>query len=254
MRIDHRSMVQTLVKHRVALICVAAFLVAVGSYAVWSKVAWDAYKTTYEKQVTTTKRETEAALSLPSGDNEERQKKIQAFERVAAPAQKDDMCYIHPLVAWQQHVFDDLSKRQQACALHGKSLKEVRQRVDAIISYIKNERALSDILSKTKTVEVTEATMEPQTALWTEAVSKINALSVHSQFISVKERALEKTRQVESAWKEALEAHKAQNRANYEAAQSTLVKAYASLSGINDEDSKQFTKLVTAFSDSYRRL
>lgn len=257
-RITWPSVSHSICAHRVVIAIIAAVVLLVGAYALWSKHTWDEYETRYEGWHIALRDQVNATLALPTTTDKERLTKLTALKKTSDTimSSKTSLCNANILVNWQQFI-EMLRMRWHECQKTVTTSVTFNQKMQATITYLEYEQALAKVIGEIPSKsELTEADWGAQADTWHNAVVRIEKLPSNTDFAPTKQIARETVLKIDAAWKEVLAAHTAKDKARYLKAQGQLADAYNSLENIAVVGAKQFKiilgPLQTAYKDAFK--
>lgn len=244
-------------KHRRGVIGVAiALLITLlfVLYIAWSMQAWATYKTTYTTWQYDLRTDVDGTLKLPVATQEGRLQKMSELRKVAetiSSAEKS-LCSVHPAASWQ-HFISSLKTREEECKEYLQNATTFNQKLEVAIRYLENDQALAKIIASApnSAEKIKDDAWEVQVTAWRNVGTNIEKLPVGTDFTPVKNSAKEAAKGIEAAWQGVIDAHKAKDKAKYEAAHTALTEAYNTLAAISTRGAEQFKPLAEALQAAY---
>lgn len=238
---------------------VAALMLLLVGYSLWSMTTWNAYRTSYENWQKELRTGVDAAIVLPVTTSAERAKKKTAFKDTSNKinSAQQSLCQVSGIVAWQ-HAVGDFRQREEACRQIVGQADTFGKKIQETTIYLEHEQTLAAAIAaalKTSEGKVTEATWGSQVETWQTAEKTITKIpSPEALFIPVKTSALEKIKAIETAWGEVIAAHTAKDKAKYTEAQAKLATAYEALPSLAATSTQQLTVVTQSLQLAYVQL
>lgn len=235
------------------IIGVTLFCLILGGYAFVSVRYWQDYDHRAEEKYQQIKDKTKKALALSAASQEEKNKKLIAFEEITHSITRyDSSCTVDWLFSWQQQL--PVSKiKVEKCKKIAERLMRFSGLLVRTVEYIKAEKMLSTILTEaSKTgMSVADSDMQQLLQQWTNAVKTIEGQTGPSDFKKTKESALQSARSVQMAWQGLIEAGTSKDRTKYEQAIIRLATTYDALGQIAQTSQQQLEVILAELDRSF---
>lgn len=244
-----------LTKGRIVVLSITILLILVGAYVYSSFRVWENYENSYTTLRQDIGQDIDAALQLSAVSSDDRLKKIVALEEVTTTiSDKQSICDMPGVFSWQRSI-GGLGSRTDTCNETIDAMTEYGGSLNRAVVYLKAEREIASIIGAAATnSKQTEKTLDTQLTAWTKAVSDIGVVQAPEEFISTKEYALKYASKMESAWKDVIAAHKAQNKSKYLKAYADLVGAHEMLATLASKSQDGFTIITKELQTRYDAL
>lgn len=235
---------------------IAAVLLAVGGYVLWSGASWSSYRESYSSWKREAKTGVDAALNLPNTTTKQRADKLQAFtnKAVALTNSAEAQCKPNGMVGWQESINGTYKQWRQECEADAAAMAALNGQLAAASAYLKSEHTLASALSVALAAtdsKVNEKSFSTVLTKWKTASAAVKSLEAPPAFMPVKAKAQKTVDNVTVAWQALVKAHAAKNEADYNKAVQALSGAYSSIDGIETASANEFAKLATALQVSY---
>ncbi|HJP81144.1 MAG TPA: hypothetical protein VJ841_01980 [Candidatus Saccharimonadales bacterium] len=237
--------------YRLLLVIGVPVILLVGSMVV-SVLVWNGYRNTYLNQKDIVHSRLDRALGLPSSNTEEKAKKLDALSD-SAKNLHDYHCDLMDLLRWEAQIVPLYKSWLDECSSVDHKLESLAGALDDFISYMKNDQELSAILQPLldQSRDVIEKDFSTRYDVWQKAAQQIGGIKEANSFIPIKGVASEAGNGVAGAWKGLVDANNAKDDSSYEAARTTLIKAYSDLGAIKSELDRRTPGIIKAVGDLY---
>lgn len=244
-----------LISPRVLIVSVFVFAGLLAAiYGLISAQKWSSFHTNYQQNLSMIKQNLDTALAMPAVSNDEQTQKIVALEKIPKAIDQVMQCNEGMLFGWQSAYISSLKNWGNECDTQTNRLVTLRSAVNRLTQYVKNEQAMSQILRSPLSINtVTETAITGQEATWHTTVASLTSMPVTGDFSAVKSKAISAVAAIDAAWSALMTATKQQNRQAYMAAEMNLQSAYASFTGVSDQNKVAFATLTSVFQQAYKQ-
>lgn len=147
-----------------------------------------------------------------------------------------------------KNVMFNLSDAKKQCGETHKKLSAIETSLQKIQERVKDDQSLAQVLAPVKSADVKDPAK--QLEAWTTVVNSAAKATVSQDGVGFKSHLLAAAISYRDAWKELVEADKAQNKANYDAAIKKIDTAKDELAKVAGEQTTAFKKSLVEFKQS----
>lgn len=243
-------------RHKKQCIIVAILGIAIlaGMYVFASIKNWESYEQQNAHYMTDAQQKVDQALAKVGQDNLKSDEKMRQFDHLSAFLKEGDRrCESNFLFSWQQALPIN-GARIETCQNQSKRLSSLRSSLDIVTAHLKNEQELTALIVTASGAKANPGEAEWPIILeqWAVAEDQLRTKKVTKTFESTKAMGIGKMQAVRSAWQALIDANKAKDRAEYEAAAASLAQSYGALVEITQAAEVSLTPLVANFNQAYK--
>lgn len=242
-------------KRRVIILVssISAVLLLIAAYIIYSAISWNDAQKTAASVRTDTKAVIDKRLggaTAPTNIEVE----LTSITKEYKASTVGDSCDLPFLVRWQEVLWftQDATTR---CQNENKDAREVLAKLDALRVYVVQSNMIAKKMADTaKNANDKKLNFADAKTVWQSAVTNIETQSVDSSVLSARTSAVDAAKGIIAAYDGVQEAEKSQDRTKYDAAITTLGKAYDAASKVTESTKSQYSELLNQFMNAYKRL
>lgn len=230
------------------------FVVAVGSYTLWSRHTWAQYTPRHTQWHQAIKSDVGKVIELPVASEKDQDALLVRLESLSRriSSEQASMCEVPAVVSWQQRFIAGYRDMQTACGKMVAGVALFQKQLTTVTTYIADDRKLAVISAKAvPPSEASDDVWGAQVELWGRVADEVKHLSVSAAFKPTQQVAVERMTAVKAAWQELIAAHQLKDKVKYVAAQSALGASYDGLDTITLDDTKHLSALTDELSAAY---
>lgn len=232
---------------------IAVLLIVI--YVLFSIYSWQSLAKDRSEKYNQLQNLTDKALTFSIKNPTEKAKKLLTLEDLNTTIGKElSRCDVGFLLSWQQ-LFPSYKQEIDACQKNSDNLSLFKQRLVAVVAYLKNEQTVGEIITKAASTKQDTAQDDWPGIIkqWEDATKSLRQLGVEKSFSPTKDLAVQKVGSIEETWKSLASANQAKDRAKYEEAVSSLSKAYDELNAVSQSSEKGLQAHVGELEAAYRQ-
>lgn len=228
------------------LIIAAGIAILVGiliGVAFWAKGAAESGATTSIKTAHTNVSDSLKTLNAKLIDTKlSSNDKVKAFDELEKSITKaeSDVCSTE-----SKNIMYGLSNAKNRCDDVKKKLSNIKTSAQNIAESAKDDQTLAQVLAPIKTADATSPAK--QLEAWTTVSTNVTKVTTSNASNSIKKQLTDISSAYKTAWQELVDADKAQNKANYDAAVKKLDTAKDALSKVASDQTTAFKTSLTQF-------
>lgn len=235
----------------VIIISVIVFL-ALGTYATLSYLSWRDFDQNSQVGATSLKTAIDASLGSEKTTTTSPASQIDSFVADFNKTYGDNPCQISQWYSWQT-VLPYLRTMRTTCDDRFKVALEVIENLKPISQFLKDEKRAADLF--TASIDATKAPTDYASAstVWKNTAESA-LLSTNTNFKLVTSKSIEVALAISVAYANLQSAVSNEDKAGFDTATTALQTAYSSIEPLKTTLSDERTKLITTFTDSYKKL
>lgn len=233
---------------------VAALVIAlIAAYVIYSVIAWNTAQKAASSARTDIKSVIDTRLgsaSAPTNGEVE----LTTITKDYKASTVGDHCDLPVLVAWQEALW--FTKDATAhCQSENKEAREVLIKLDSLRVYtVQSNMIAKKLIDSAKNANDKKLNFADAKTVWQSAVTNIETQSVDESVMGVRTDAVEVAKGIIAAYEVVQEAEKSQDRAKYDAAITSLGKAYDGASKVTESTKTHYSELLGQLITAYKRL
>lgn len=227
------------------------FLIIIISGLLWSQQSWNSYQLKYTQLFNNAKTDINKIITKPTN-------KLNSIIQVQTKLTKDlkSYCEVDSLIKWQDFI-NQYSDKINDCKHQQTELSQLLIDLSNLTNYLVIENQLSTIISmaNSKTDQDNQAgNWSGIEGYWRQAATDVSKLSATEQFKNIKALANSDFINIADAWKQLSSANDAENRQQFEVANSNLVQVYILLTTLSDSSKAEAEKLINILNVDYSKI